>query len=98
MCVVQEDNDRPALCEVREHDSQAREEAKPGRLAIHGPMHGGDATEQCCKVVEEAAAELRDLVWRQSAKVTLERLRPEAQRRRFSQRVGACGETEYRGS
>ena len=61
-------------------------------------MNGGDAVEQRREIAEEAAAEFGDLVRRQPAKVTLERLRPDPERRRFPQGVGARGKADDPGA
>src|SRR4029450_3653061 len=71
--------------------------AEARRLPARGSANGSDAVEQPREVIEQAGAELRDLVGGQPAEVTLKGLRPAPERCRLSQWVGARREADDAG-
>ena len=81
MHVIEHDDDRLAFRQVREQHSQRLEEARAGRLAVgRRPPGRRHRSQQGGEIVEQPAAEDGHLRRGHAAKVTVERLGPQAER------------------
>ena len=81
--VVKQHDDRPAAGEVVQERGDALQEADARRFPLGNRRpHDGDAAQQAGQIVEQPAAELGDLLERKLPEVVLQRLGPQAERRR----------------
>ncbi len=76
-----------------QEDGEALHQASAGRLGGHASRGDRGAAQQSGKVVDEAAAEGPHLAGREPAEVALERLRPQPERNRRSERVSPGPQT-----
>src|SRR5581483_2487939 len=97
MDVVEVQDDGLPASEVAEERGQTLQQADPGRLPVGngGPDHG-DAAQKAGQVVENAPAQLGDLLQRELAEVLLERFRPQPERRRGAERAGPAHQSRRR--
>jgi hypothetical protein len=83
---------------VAEQYGEALEEARARRLMVRsGTVDGRNTPQQAREVIEMTTAQLRELGAGKTAEVGLQSLRPQPERGRCAERMGARGEGDRRG-